>query len=81
MDHKNDLDWEGKINIDPAIMHGRPVIKGRRVPVEVIVGALAAGDTVQEVCEGYRLTEEDVRAALRYAAYVLSTDPVHALPS
>ena len=58
----------------------RPVIQGRRVLVEMIVGALAGGDSIQDVCEAYLLTEDDVRAALSYAAYVLADDPVHALP-
>jgi uncharacterized protein (DUF433 family) len=62
------MDWESRIAIDPDVMGGKPVIKGTRVPIEVIVGSLAAGDTVAEVCEDYGLTEEDVRAALAHAA-------------
>ena len=42
-------------------------MKGTRVPVQVIVGALAGGDTVDDVCAGNKVTEEDVRAALIYA--------------
>ena len=48
---------KSRINIDPAIMHGRPVIQGRRVLVEMIVGALAGGDSIQDVCEAYMLTK------------------------
>jgi uncharacterized protein (DUF433 family) len=77
---KEGFDWQARINIDPEVMGGKPVIKGRRVLVEVIVGALAAGDTVEDVCEAYLLTEADVRAALAYAAHSVADEAVHALP-
>ena len=75
-----DFDWQSRINIDPQILGGKPVIKGTRVPVEVIVGNLAGGDSIDEVCESYRLKPEDVRAALAYAAEVVRTERVHAIP-
>ena len=74
------MNWEQRIVIDPAIMGGKPVIKGTRVPVQVIVGSLAGGDTIPDVCTSYRVTEDDVRAALAYAAEVLSQERLHALP-
>ena len=80
MDTNDDFDWKARINIDPDIMGGKPVIMGRRVLIEVILGSLAAGDSIQDVCEGYLLNEDDVRAALAYAAYVLAEDDAHALP-
>ena len=55
--------WEARITLDREVLGGKPVIKGTRVPVQVIVGALAGGSTVQDVCEGYSIAEEDVRAA------------------
>lgn len=73
--------WEERINIDPGILGGKPVIKGTRVPLEIIVGGLAGGMSIQEVCDGYRITELDVRAALSYAAEALADEVVHALPS
>ena len=60
--------------INPDIMGGKPVIKGTRVPVEIIVGGLAGGMTVGDVCKEYRVKEEDVRAALAYAAQTLSEE-------
>lgn len=72
--------WRERINIDPAIMGGNPVIRGTRVPVKIVVGALAGGSTIGEVCEGWGLTEEDVRAALAYAASVISREPADAVP-
>lgn len=80
MDNQDDFDWQARINIDPEIMGGKPVIMGRRVLLEVILGTLAAGDSIQDVCEAYLLTEEDVRAALAYASYVLAEEEAHALP-
>ena len=76
-----EFDWESRITIDPNVMGGKPVIKGRRLALQYIVGALAAGDSVEEVCRTYEITEEDVRAALAYAAYALEDEIVHALPN
>ncbi len=57
-----------RITVDPQIQGGRPVIKGTRVPVSKVVGALSAGATAKELCDDYGLQEEDVIAALAYAA-------------
>ncbi len=56
------------IVVDPNIRHGKPVIKGTRVPVELLIGKLADGMTPAEVAEEYGLADADVRAALAYAA-------------
>jgi len=74
------MSWKERIAVDPEVMGGKPVIAGTRVPVQVIVGSLAGGDSVEQVCEGYGVTEEDVRAALAYAAEVLGQERLHALP-
>ena len=73
-------EWKARINIDPAIQGGKPVIKGTRVPLEVIIGAMAGGDSIEAVCEGYSITEPDVRAALAYAAETLRSERVFAFP-
>ena len=65
-------DWKKLIEINRDIMGGKPVIKGTRVPVEIIVGGLAGGMTIEELCREYRIKDEDVRAALAYAAETLS---------
>lgn len=70
------MDWRQHINIDPEILGGKPVIAGRRVAVQIIVGSLAGGMTVEEVCDEYRVTEEQVRAALLYATEVLADERV-----
>ena len=69
----------GRIVVDPRVQHGKPVIRGTRVPVVRIVGGLAGGMTVEEVCREYEVTEADVRAALKYAAEVIDSEEVHPL--
>jgi uncharacterized protein (DUF433 family) len=60
---------EDRITVEPGVMLGQPVITGTRLPVYVIVQALAAGDTADELLEAYPfLTVDDIHAALRYAA-------------
>ncbi len=56
-----------RISIDPQICHGKPCIKGTRIPVFVLLDALATGMTHQEIIEEYPpVTEEDIQAALCY---------------
>jgi uncharacterized protein (DUF433 family) len=62
--------------VDPAVRFGKPVIKGTRVPVEVIIGKLAGGMAPDEVADEYEITLEDIRAALRYAASVLESEEI-----
>lgn len=57
-----------RINVDPQILLGKPVIRGTRIPVYVIVGLIAEGQTVQYVLENYPdLTPEDISQALQFA--------------
>jgi uncharacterized protein (DUF433 family) len=56
-----------RIVIDPEIQHGKPVIRGTRVPVARLLGGLAGGMTTEEVMREYDVSEADVLAALRYA--------------
>jgi len=66
-----------RISIDPQICHGKPCIKGTRIPVFVILDALAAGMTHQEIIEEYPpVTEEDIQAALFYASLVTQQEEV-----
>jgi uncharacterized protein (DUF433 family) len=59
--------FEERVIINPEIAHGRPVIKGTRVPVEIILGSLAGGMEINEVAEEYGLEMEDVLAAVAYS--------------
>jgi uncharacterized protein (DUF433 family) len=57
-----------RITVDPKIFGGKPIIRGKRLAVEHVLGMLAAGDSVETILEGYPwLESEDVRACLAYA--------------
>lgn len=59
-----------RITHDPAVMGGRPCIRGMRVTVGTILGLLASGKTEQEILQAYPYLEPgDVQAALSYAAW------------
>ena len=59
-----------RITIDPAVMGGKPCIRGMRVTVGMIIGMIAAGRTTAELLDLYPYLEEpDIRAALSYAAW------------
>lgn len=57
-----------EIVIDPKVKFGKPVVKGTRVPVELIVRELANRMKLEEICKEYLLTPEQIMAVLRYAA-------------
>lgn len=60
-----------RISVDPEVAHGKPVIRGTRVTVQVILELLAAGESIEELLGEYdELTRDDVLAALEYAASV-----------
>ena len=69
-----------RIVIDPEIQHGKPVIRGTRVPITRIVGGLAGGMTKEEIIREYEVTEEDIEAALSYAAELIESEEFHPLP-
>jgi uncharacterized protein (DUF433 family) len=67
------MNWRKRIVIDPQIHHGKPCIKGTRVPVSVIVGSIAEGHTPERIIESWpQLTAEDIKAALKFAAEMVS---------
>jgi uncharacterized protein (DUF433 family) len=70
-----------RIAVDPAVRFGRPVIAGTRVPVDAVLGQLAAGATIDQVAELYGIEPEDVRAVLSYAARALANEQVRAIGS
>jgi uncharacterized protein (DUF433 family) len=67
------MDWRERIVVDPAIHLGDPCIKGSRVPVSIIVGSIAEGDTFEQLIEAWpQLTADDIKAALKFAAVAVS---------
>lgn len=63
-----------RIVIDPKVRFGKPVIKGTRVPVDLVVGKIAGGMAIEEVAREYELTRADILAALQYAARSLQRE-------
>ena len=66
------------ITAQMAILGGKPVIKGTRVPVTLVVEELGGGTTMEEIMKEYDLTRSQVQAALKYAAAALREDVVMA---
>jgi uncharacterized protein (DUF433 family) len=62
-----------RIEVDPGIMMGKPVIRGTRIPVELLLRKLGGGATEEDLLDAYpSLTREDIRAAMEYAADTLA---------
>lgn len=72
---------DDRIVIDPNVCHGKPVIRGTRTPVALIVGSLAGGMGFDEVAREYGLTLDDIRAALKFAGGLVEQEQYHPLPA
>ncbi len=71
-----------RIEINPDVMLGKPVIRGTRVPVELIIRKLAEGATEADLLDAYpRLTRDDIHAALAYAADSLAHETIVLQPA
>ena len=69
------MQWRERIVADPEILAGKPIIRGTRISVELILDRLAAGWTMESLVEAHpHLTVEDVRAALAFAADLLGEE-------
>jgi uncharacterized protein (DUF433 family) len=82
---KAELYYQDRIVMDPAILAGKPVVKGTRIPVELVLAKLSHNPDLEELFADYpRLTVEDVKACLEYAMVLVAdreraTRPVDAL--
>ena len=73
------LPMNGRITTDPKVLVGKPVIRGTRIPVYLILELLAAGSDRKEILENYpQLKDEDITAAIEYASEVLRGELVDA---
>lgn len=68
--------FEERVIIDPEIRHGKPIIKGTRVPVDVILGSLAGGMEIQEIADEYGIDKKDMQAAIEYAAKIVAKEEI-----
>lgn len=76
------MDWRERITCDPDILAGKPTIKGTRISVELVLGWLGAGWSIEQVLESYpHVAREDVLAALRYASEYMREERFIQLPN
>ena len=76
----NEDELLARITINPKIFGGKPIIRGRRLAVEHVLGMLAVGDSVETLLEGYPwLEREDIQACLLYAHKLVSHERVEPL--
>jgi uncharacterized protein (DUF433 family) len=68
-----------RITIDKNIRHGKPVIKGTRVPVDIILGSMADGMSYEEICKDYEIEIDDIKAAIEYATKIIANEEIHML--
>ena len=68
-----------RVIIDSKIQHGKPVIRGTRVPIARVIAELAGGMTREDVMKEYKIQAEDVAAALAYAADLVEANEFHPL--
>lgn len=67
-----------RIEINPAVMLGKPIIKGTRITVETIVEELAAGYSHPEILQAHpNLQEADILAALQYASAIMKNEKIY----
>ena len=75
------MSWEDRIEINPRVLVGKPVVKGTRIAVEFVIELLARGWAIDQVIEEYdHLTREDILACLAYAGEILKSERVYPLP-
>lgn len=73
----NDNELLQRITFNPEIFNGKPIIRGRRIAVEHILGMIAEGSTVEEILEGYPFLEkEDIQACMIYAHRIVSHERI-----
>jgi uncharacterized protein (DUF433 family) len=73
------MSWQAHSTADPAVLVGKPVVRGTRLAVEYILGLIAEGWPEQEIARNYRLTSEQVRACVAYAQERLNDEKVFAV--
>jgi uncharacterized protein (DUF433 family) len=74
------MDWRARIIADSEVLVGKPVIKGTRISVELVLDLLAAGYTPQQIRDQYdHLTADDIQACLAYAKEVIQSERVYAV--
>ncbi len=74
--------WENNIETNPDILYGKPVIKGTRIPVDLILEKMSSGQGFQEIIQSYPdLTDDDLYACLAYASSLIRNEVTKPLAS
>ena len=74
------MEWQDCITADPKVLVGKPIIKGTRLSVELVLELLASGWTHAQILDNYpTLKEGDIRACLGYARHVVHTEQFFAI--
>lgn len=75
------MDWHDRIEVNPDVLVGKPVIRGTRIAVEFIIELLGEGWTEAQVLENYpQLKHDDILAALQYTTQLLKEEQIYSLP-
>lgn len=73
------MNWQEHITADPAVLVGKPILRGTRLGVEFVLGLMTQGRPEQDITRNYRLAAEQVRACAAYAEERLNEERVFAL--
>jgi uncharacterized protein (DUF433 family) len=72
----------GRIEINPSVLQGKPVIRNTRISVELLLRKLSEGATVEDLLNAYpRITKDDIQACLAYAADAIAHEDIYSLSS
>jgi uncharacterized protein (DUF433 family) len=75
------MDWRERIVVNPKVLVGKPVVKGTRIAVELVIDLLACGYSKEQIIEQHdHITVEDIQACLAYASETLRSERVYAIP-
>jgi uncharacterized protein (DUF433 family) len=74
-----EMAWQGHVEVDPGVVFGKPVVAGTRIPVYMVLELVEAGYTPQQIVADFypTLTEEDVRACIRYATELAKNEEIY----
>ena len=74
------MNWQDRIIVDANVLVGKPVVRGTRISVELVIDLLAAGWTSEQILDSYpSLAAQDIRACLAYAGELLPSEKVFPL--
>jgi uncharacterized protein (DUF433 family) len=72
------MDWRDKIDLNPSVLAGKPVVRGSRLSVDFILGLMGQGWSEIDILRNYPgITHEDIAACLQYASKILQSEKVY----